>query len=452
MPLPRTPAQRLSRPFVRFTEVEASSGLVLVACTALALWLANSDWLAFYHRVLELEIGVSIGGLHPALTLHELVNDGLMTIFFFVVGLEIKREFVSGELHEPRKAALPIAAALGGMLAPAGIYLAFQFGEPGHNGWGIPMATDIAFVVGVMALLGSRMPHGLKVMLLALAIVDDIGAVVVIAVGYSAGLSAPGLAASAVGFGLVALLNRIGVRAIGVYAVLGVGIWLTFMQSGVHSTVAGVLLGLMTPAAPWVPHEGFFEHCRQVSSRLLGGPRNGEQYAVLLRLARASRETVPPLERLERALHPWVAFGIMPLFALANAGVRIQPGDLGSPVEMAVMLGLLLGKPIGIVSFSWVFVRMGFAALPDRVDWPAMVGAGFLGGIGFTMALFIASLALGGELLESAKVGILSGSLLSAVVGSIVLLVVLRRKGESVPSERAVGAAAPASGGAEGGS
>jgi NhaA family Na+:H+ antiporter len=367
-----------TRPFVHFLKTESASGIVLLACTAVALVLANSPWSAAYAQFWHTPVGVF--ALREPLEFW--VNDGLMTIFFFVVGLEIKRELVTGELREPRKAVLPVVAALGGMLVPALIYLSIERGGPGHAGWGIPVATDIAFVVGFLALLGRRVPFGLKILLLSLAIADDIGAVIVIAVAYSGDLSLVALGLGGAGFGAVCVLRWVGVRWLAVYAVVAVGIWLAFLNSGVHPTVAGVLLGLLTPA----------------------------------------RGSFAPLERLERTLHPWVAFGIMPIFALANAGVSIQPADLQSPVAHAVAAGLILGKPLGIALSSWGAVKLGLARLPGGVNWHVLVGAGSLAGIGFTMSLFIAQLALPDNLLDAGKIGVLAGSTISAVLGSLLLL------------------------------
>jgi NhaA family Na+:H+ antiporter len=351
-----------------------------------------------------------------------------MVIFFFVVGLEIKREFVMGELADKRKAALPLAAALGGMVFPAGIYLALQWGEPAARGWGIPMATDIAFVVGVLALMGSRVPQGLRVLMLTLAIADDIGAVMVIAVGYTESISGSALAVALVGFGLVSLMNKLGVRKVPAYVAVGIVIWIATEHSGVHATVAGVILGLMTPARPWMERPRFHDLMGEVAQHLGGNYRPGlpiTDTELLHDLGVAARESVSPQGRLERLLHPWVAFLIMPLFALANAGVHIDPSHLGDGVQIAVAAGLVIGKPIGIVLFSLVFVRMGIARLPSGVTWPAVVGGGFLGGIGFTMALFIGGLALEGPLLDSAKIGILGASLLAGSVGMAILAVVL---------------------------
>jgi NhaA family Na+:H+ antiporter len=354
------------------------------------------------------------------------INDGLMTIFFFFIGLEIKREFVFGELQDPRKAALPVAAALGGMVAPAGIYLALQGGQPAERGWGIPMATDIAFVVGAFALLGGRAPSGLKVLLLTLAIVDDIGAVLVIAIAHTADLAPVFLVPAAAGFVLCDLFNRLGARPVPVYVVLGAGIWLAFLKSGVHPTVAGVLLGLLTPASAWFARHSLLDVLKGAIQRLhQDEDEQGEADHfddVVDLLTTIARETISPLDRLELALHPWVAFGIMPLFALANAGVRIEPSAFGHPVALAITLSLVVGKPLGILAFSWAAVRLGVARLSTRVSWKAFAGGSCLAGIGFTMSLFIAGLALKGDLLNAGKIGILTGSVVSAVVGTVLII------------------------------
>jgi NhaA family Na+:H+ antiporter len=402
---------------------------VLLVCTALALAAANSRFAEAWHAFFHLPVALRVGGLSLDWTLHHWINDALMAVFFFVVGLEIKREFAAGELSDPKKAALPIAAALGGMVVPAAIYLWLQLGRAGERGWGIPMATDIAFVVGCMALLGPRVPHGLKILILALAIVDDIGAIVVIALGYSAGIEPGPLAAAALGFGLCALLDRVGVRAVGAYLAIGAGIWLAFVLSGLHPTVAGVLLGLLTPASAFVAPDRFGAALARAARELRerASLPEEERRELARALESAARESVSPLERLEGALHPWVAFGIMPLFALANAGVRIEASELLHPVGVAVAAGLVLGKPIGILLASALFVKLGLARLPAGVGWPALAGGGCLAGIGFTMALFIAGLALEGELLDAAKIGILGGSLVSVLLGALLLAVFLPR-------------------------
>lgn len=425
--LPPPPIRRLVGPLARFLHVESASGVVLLACAGLSLALANSPAAAWWEHLWHTPVALEVGALKLAGDLgHFVVNDVLMTVFFFVVGLEIKRELVAGELRDPRKAALPVAAALGGMLVPALIYFALRRGEPDERGWGIPMATDIAFVVGVMALLGKRVPVGLKVMLLSLAIADDIGAVVVIAVFYSTGLSGAMLAAAAAGVVVVAVLTRLGVRSVGVYTVVGVLVWLAMQRSGAHPTIAGVVFGLLTPSSAWVGEAALKKSVATLHARLEDAdvhPDGPEREAV----AYALRESVSPLERLERHLHPWVGFVIMPLFALANAGVAVHPAALLSPVALAVAAGLFVGKPVGVVLFSWLAVRTGLARLPTGVTWPVLLGGGFLAGIGFTMSLFVAGLALDGDLLAAGKIGTLCGSGASAAVGAAVLVAVLRK-------------------------
>jgi NhaA family Na+:H+ antiporter len=431
--LPKTPVQRLVRPFVRFLQVESASGIVLLVCTAVALGVANSRWAEAFDAFWHVRLRISVGSWELNESLAHWVNDGLMTIFFFVVGLEIKRELVDGELREPKKAALPIMAALGGMIAPAAIYLAFQYGEEGHAGWGIPMATDIAFVVGFLALLGKRAPLGLKILLLALAIADDIGAVLVIALFYSSEIALFPLGLGAIGFALIVFCNRIGVRTVTVYVIIGAGIWLAFFYSGIHPTVAGVILGLMTPGSAWLGRTALVEVIADAIDRLDGvrdRPHAAEHTRLVGELATTAQESVSPLERLETALHPWVAFAIMPLFALANAGVHIESSAFGEPVALAVAAGLILGKPLGIVTFSRIAVRAGWASLPSGVGWLGMVGAGCLAGIGFTMSLFIAALALEGTLLDAGKIGILAGSAISAILGLLLLSFGLPRSSE----------------------
>jgi len=331
---------------------------------------------------------------------------------------------VAGELCEPRKAALPVAAAVGGMLVPAAIYLALQWGQPGARGWGIPMATDIAFVVGCMAFLGRRVPHGLRVVLLSLAIADDIGAILVIAIGYTSGLDTTALLLALGGLTLVVLCGRVGVRSFTVYTVLGVLVWFGFHESGVHATIAGVILGLLTPARSYIG-TGPFAHLLERARDLVHGDWEEEPHRPekVRELQMATRETIPPTEYLQNVLHPWVSFGIMPLFALANAGVPLQADALVSPLALAVLLGLVVGKPAGILLFGFVAVKSGLCRLPNGVGWVQMAGGGCLAGIGFTMAIFIAGLALSGPLLDTAKIGVLVGSFVSAVLGIVALTV-----------------------------
>ena len=350
-----------------------------------------------------------------------------MAVFFFVIGLEVKRELVVGELQELKQAALPIAAAIGGMIVPACIYFSLLHGTPGERGWGIPMATDIAFVVGCLTVLGSRIPSSLRVMLLSLAIADDIGAIVVIAVGYTESLNLTALILGVVGIGIIIGLMEIGVRNLAVYLLTMVLIWFAFHESGIHATIAGVIFGLLTPTQAWIS-EGRLGMIASNTCNFLRGEGwsdSPDRYDILRKMEVAARKSISPLKRFETELHPWVGFLIMPLFALANAGVKIHLSDFTSPVALAVLLGLLLGKPAGITLFSWLAVKLGLARLPQGVSWGVIVGSGFLAGIGFTMAIFIASLALKSNLLDAAKVGIIVGSFLSAIIGLAALALLL---------------------------
>ena len=428
--LPAAPIDRLVGPFTRFLHVEATSGIVLLLFTAAALALANSPFAEGFLGIWKIPLGFEIGEFRVSHSLKHWIDDGLMAVFFFVIGLEVKREIVLGELRDIQRAALPIAAALGGMVVPAGIYLSLQAGQPAEAGWGIPMATDIAFVVGCMAVLGSRIPHGLRVLLLSLAIADDIGAVLVIAIGYTETIHWGALAWGAAGIASVSVLARLGVRSVGIYTVLGVGVWFAFHESGIHATIAGVILGLMTPARSYLSESLFGQMLARATQVIEGGTFEtlGDRAGRVRRFKRAAHELVSPLEYLENYLHPWVAFAIMPLFAFANAGVPFQVSDLGDPVAVAVGISLVVGKPLGIVAVSALAIRLGLASLPEGVGWGALAGGGFLAGIGFTMALFIAGLALDEPALNAAKVGILAGSTLAAVVGVTLLIAFLRPK------------------------
>ncbi|MDQ3949283.1 MAG: Na+/H+ antiporter NhaA, partial [Gemmatimonadota bacterium] len=412
---------KILRPFQRFAQRETSSGLVLLGCAVIALAWANSPWGASYEHLWQQQITIGHAQWGLTMSLEHWINDGLMAIFFFVVGLEIKRELLIGELSTRQTAALPIAAALGGMIAPALIYAAFNAGTAGARGWGIPMATDIAFSLGVLALLGPLVPAVLKVFLAALAIADDLGAVIVIAVFYTADLSIPSLIAAGVVF--VALLgaNRLGIRHAGVYGLVGVVLWLAVLASGVHATIAGVMLALTIPARTRIDEPEFvarveqsladFRAADEPGTSVLTNP--GHQDAIH-QLEEACEAAQAPLFKLEDKLHTFVAFGVVPLFALANAGVRIAGGSLNllaSPIVLGIVLGLVLGKPIGITLFSWLSSRTRVAALPGDVTWGSLHGVSWLGGIGFTMSLFIANLAFAGTpRLEEAKIGILVAS------------------------------------------
>jgi Na+:H+ antiporter, NhaA family len=428
----------LLAPVRRFAATASAGGIVLLAATAIALVWANSPWSESYHHLWETPITLGVGGSALRTTLHHVINDGLMAVFFFVVGLEIKREVLAGELASLRRAALPMVGALGGMVVPASLYAFVNAGTPGAPGWGVPMATDIAFALGVLALLGDRVPTGLKVFVAALAIVDDIGAVLVIAVFYSGGVAWGALGAAAAVVTLSAAANATGFRRPWTYGMLGLALWAAVLASGVHATVAGVLLAMTIPVRTRINEAAFLLHGRRALEEFDAAAvvtardpnvtvlSNVHHHAAVEELETLAEQAQPPLIRIEHALHGPVAYGIMPLFALANAGVSLGGaevvGAVASPVTLGVLLGLLIGKPLGITGFSWLAVRFGVAALPDGVTWRTLAGAGVLGGIGFTMALFIASLAFGeAALLEAAKLGVLSASAVAGVAGWLLL-------------------------------
>lgn len=415
--LPPAPLDRVTRPLARFLHVEATSGIVLLVCTAVALLAANTGLRDAYARFWATEVRVGVGSFVLAYPLGYWVNDALMAVFFFVIGLEIKRELVMGELSEPRKVALPVVAALGGAAAPALVFLALRAGTEDARGWAVPMATDIAFVVGALSILGPSVPRGLKVFVMSLAIVDDLLAVLVIAAVFTETIHGTWLLGAAGGFALVFGMQRAGVRSVGVYALVGAGVWLCTLKAGIHPTVAGALLGLATPARAWIGAD--------LSREVLQAAAAGEAFGAhgASRVGFAVRESVSPLERLETALHPWVGFVVMPVFALANAAVPISPGAVGEALPLAVAAGLVVGKPVGIALACAAAVRAGWARLPQGVSWRVLLGAGCLCGIGFTMAIFVASLAFVGESLNAAKTGVLLGSAVSALLGAAILRV-----------------------------
>jgi NhaA family Na+:H+ antiporter len=428
-------AKVIVRPFQRFFRMEAAGGLLLLAAAVAAMVWANSAAADSYFALWQTRGVAGLGGFVIDKPLLLWINDGLMAIFFFVVGLEIKREVLIGELAAPKKAALAVAAAVGGMVVPALIYAAINRGGAGATGWGIPMATDIAFAIGVLALLGSRVPLPLKVFVTAVAIVDDLGAVLVIAFFYTAELKLGYLGAAAVLLAALVVLSRAGVRRTWPYAVLGIALWVCFLKSGVHATVAGVLLAFTIPARRLIDAPEYHERAQLLLGEFAEDVRPGrsepttDQRDALHSLEKATEQLFTPLTRLEHALHPWVAFVIMPVFALANAGVALGAGagGLGDPVTLGVTLGLLLGKQAGILGASWLAVKAGLAALPSGVGWGALWGVAVLCGIGFTMSLFIAGLAFEDPaLLDSAKVGILVGSILSGVLGALALVLFSR--------------------------
>lgn len=421
--LPKEPADRFTRPFLRFIRIEAMAGAVLLLCTLIALVLANMPWSAWYLSFWEIQVGLALGDIEFSRSLKHWINDGLMTLFFFVVALELKREMVLGELRNPRQAALPLAGALGGMIVPIGLYLLLIGGGPAASGWGTVMSTDTAFVIGCLAVLGRRVPESLRLFVLALAIFDDIGAILVVAIGYGHSLSWIPLAVAGLGIAVVAGIARLGIRNIPVYFAIGGGIWLAFDASGVHATLAGVILGLMTPARSWVS----VNRLHAILDRVVASPP-GEHWSGdaagrrdLRRASVATREALSPIERLEFILHPWVAFAIMPVFALANAGVVIVPSTFDPTLALAVFVGFVFGKPIGIVLFSSLAVKLGLAIRPEELPWSILAAGGLLAGIGFTIALFIAQLAFTADLLDSVKLGILGGSVASAAIGMLAL-------------------------------
>ena len=421
-------AKFVARPVLRFVDREVAGGILLLVATAVALIWVNTGWDDSYNALWHTEIELAVGTWHlPHMSLGHFVNDGLMALFFFVVGLEIKRELVTGDLRSVRAAAMPVIGAMGGMVVPALFYVMLNTSGEASRGWGIPMATDIAFAIGIVALLGSRVSPKIKLFLLTLAIVDDIGAIAVIAIFYSSDLSTGWLITASVGLIAVWILQRVRVWAIPVYAVLGVFVWYATLESGVHATIAGVALGLLTPARPLLNQRD----AQQIVDALPSDANVAEvRYASFL-----AQESVPLTERLENMLHPFTAFMIIPIFALANAGIELSGDTISdaatSNVTLGIMLGLVVGKPLGITLFTWVATRFGLT-LPEGVHWAQFIGMGFAAGIGFTVSIFVAGLAFESErITDLAKIGILVASLVAAVAA----LLLLRYGKQSDPAE-----------------
>jgi Na+:H+ antiporter, NhaA family len=417
-------ARIAKRPLERFLAIEAASGILLLVSAAIALGWANSPWAGTYHHLWELPLGVRIGGFTFERSLEWFVNDVLMVIFFFVVGMEIRREVHHGELSEWRRAALPAAAALGGMMAPAGFYLLLAGDRSTHSGWGVPMATDIAFAVGILTLLGKRVPPALRVLLLAVAVIDDLGAIIVIALFYSSGIAVKGLLVACVGLGGIIAMQRLGVRAKLLYVVPAAVAWAGVYSAGIHPTIAGVIVGLMTPVRAWLGAEGFLQG---VQGQLNFLHRKGTSHlsshelaSTLHHVDTARREAMAPAESLIEALHPWVAFAIMPLFALANAGVTVTAGELDADawrVIYGTSAGLVLGKPIGVILAIALTLKSGLGTLPRGLSARHVLVLGIVAGIGFTMALFIAQLAfVDAALLAAAKLAVLAASGVAALL------------------------------------
>jgi Na+:H+ antiporter, NhaA family len=427
-----TPIARVLGPMQQFISREASSGIILLSMAIIALILANSPLAGDYQALLGTHIGVTLGPFVLEETVLHWVNDGLMAIFFFLVGLEIKREVLVGELSNPRAAALPIVAAVGGVLIPAAIYYALNLGRPSARGWGVPMATDIAFALGCLALLGDRIPFALKVFLTAVAIVDDLIAVLVIALFYSAGLNPIALGIGVGMLGVLALANILGVRHVMVYAGLGILIWLAFLQSGVHATIAGVLIALTVPARNRIDAPTFLQGARDLLTMFERSTHEPSlmltdeiQQESVIALEELCEQVQAPLQKLEHTLQGWVALVIMPIFALANAGVALSARSVSADslaMMFGIVFGLVVGKPVGLFGAAWLAVRAGLADLPQGVTWRHMAGVGVLAGIGFTMSLFIAALAFAQpEVLAMAKLSILAASLIAGCVGLLLL-------------------------------
>ena len=435
-----TAAQRAS---ARFFNSEARGSVLLLFSTLTALLWANSPWSGSYFHLLETKIGVSWNDWKFVLSWSHWLNDGLMALFFFVVGLEIKREILAGELSTIKEAILPVAAAVGGMVAPALVYVALNRDTAHIRGWGIPMATDIAFALGILTLLGPRVPAPLKVFLTALAIADDLGAVMVIAVFYTEQISIGPLLAAGFCLALLAIASRRRINSVAVYGVLAAAVWLGVLASGIHATVAGILVAMVVPVRAHLKPKRFFATARQKLAELEASNLTGdtakldpEQMEALEDLHRATSDVVPAGHAFEHYLHPVTAYLILPLFALFNAGVVLGSGVLGAianPLGLGVLLGLVIGKQVGITLSTWVVIRTGLADLPDNISWRQIYGVGTLAGIGFTMALFVADLALRDEqAIASAKMGILAASAICAALGYALLRSSLRTSDERI--------------------
>jgi Na+:H+ antiporter, NhaA family len=423
--------QLISRPVSKFLEEGILGGVLLLMAATVALVWANSPFFMTYQNLLHMEINLSLGGLEYNASLQHFINDGLMAIFFFVVGLEIKRELLVGELCEPKKALLPAVAAIGGMAVPAGIYAVLNADTPGIDGWGIPMATDIAFALGVMAILGNRVPFALKVFLLALAIFDDMGAILVIALFYGESIHITNLIVAGSILGVSLILNAKGVRKPLPYGILGVFLWLALLGSGIHATVAGVLLAMTIPARSIHNHFSFKKHTKELLRDFPETPvqimvTDEAQREFMKRIKCSVDDLDSPLQKLEDSLHDVSNYIILPLFALANAGVRVVSGENGinffDPVILGIFAGLVLGKPIGITLAVWLTTRIGLTRLPDGVRMIQILGIGCLGGIGFTMSIFVTNLAfVAGPMTDQAKVAILISSMTAAIIGVLFL-------------------------------
>ncbi len=429
---------RVIKPFNEFMQYQGSGGIILLVCVVIALLISNSPVGLSYLSLWETYIGISIGEFSLTKPLVFWINDLLMAFFFFLIGLEIKREVMIGELSTPRIAMAPIIAATGGMVVPAALFLIVNpLGNEGASAWAIPIATDIAIALGLLSIFGAKVPTSLKIFLTTLAIADDIGGVLVIALFYTAELYLLPLFLGLAILGIMVILNRIGIRQLLVYAVLGVLVWLQFLISGVHPTVAGVLIALTIPATTKLDYSEFYVISsglvRRIENSCAQGienidPKSFQETSETLRLA--CRDAEAPLQLAEHGLAKWVAFAVIPIFALANSGIalfELSINEVFNPVAMGIIIGLTMGKPLGIISFTWIFIRLGIIELPEKVNWETMIGMAFLGGIGFTISTFIASLSLSGNILMGAKGAILLASFISGLIGVLILRKALRR-------------------------
>jgi len=425
------PIDQLLKPVHKFIHQEFTGGIVLFLAVIAALLWVNSPYGTSYHEVWDTEVAAGVAKWAFRQPLHVWINDGLMALFFFVIGLELKREFIAGELSTAKKAALPMIAALGGMIVPALIYIAFNHGSASSTGWGIPMATDIAFALGLLSLAGKHIPASVKVFLSALAVADDLGAVLVIAVFYTGSIAWGPLL---LGLALLCVLwagNKIGIRKNAFYLIAGIVIWYCFLLSGVHATIAGVLVACMIPARTKINEEEYVASMKKYTGDFERTvPQNGslttaEQHLTIDRIKKLCLDAETPLQKIETILHPWVAFVIMPLFALANSGIHIDAHfftSLTSPICMGVIAGLIIGKFAGICSFVWLSVKFKWTEFPAGTTWRHIAGVAFLAGIGFTMSLFITSLAFNDpEMINNAKSGILTASFIAGILGISIL-------------------------------
>lgn len=422
--------RRLLLPAQDFIHRAGVSGKLLLFASAVAMVWANSPYARSYHQLWEIEFSIQFAGGTFTKTFHHLINDGLMTIFFFVVGLEIKRELVIGDLSSRSRAMMPVLGALGGMLGPALIYAAFNMGTPEIKGWGIPMATDIAFALGVLAIVGNRVPSELRILLLGIAIVDDIGSILVIALFYTSELNWFALLLSLVMVGVIMLMRKAGARAVASYVVVGCLVWLAVLKSGVHATLAGVVLGAITPLRPRISHKEFADSLKELQARHASAVKAADHEGAALALGEIEELAVgteSPLEHAERRVHPWVTVLVLPLFALANAGVAVSAEALRnafqSRVAIGIVVGFIVGKFFGIFGFCWLAAKLKVAELPGRITWKHVAGMAMVSGIGFTVALFIAALSFTeAATLDAAKIAIMLASLLAAVMGALMLV------------------------------